>query len=204
MIQKLTPEEVVKVLKGAPEQGIFDWKRDMSWEGDDKKSEVVKDIVAVANGTTASPGFVFYGVDARLPNPILGMSKSYDDASFQQLLLNKVDPPVEFLYYEVSHGPKVVGVVHIPPSRRRPHIIARDFGKVREGQLLIRRGSSTGAMTQSELLEIFYGASSPYLAAVLRHYGIEPLQTLAEVARMRELREQMEQIKRDMHEVVGF
>ncbi len=204
MIQKLTIDEIVEVLKNAPEQCIFDWKQDLSLGTDEKKGELVKDIVAVANATTTSPGFVFYGVNPQRPDPIVDISKSHDDASFQQMLANKVAPPVQFLYYEVCHGAKVVGVIHIPPSCRRPHIIAKNFGKLREGQLLIRCGSSTRGMNQNDLLEIFYGQSSPYLQGILRSYGVEAMQTQANVAMMREFSAQADQAKRDTEERFGF
>ena len=59
VVQKLTLDDVVRVLKQTPEQCVFDWKRDLSWDDDNKKSEIVKDIAAVANATTTSPGFIF-------------------------------------------------------------------------------------------------------------------------------------------------
>jgi hypothetical protein len=42
---------------------VFDWKRDFREPRDDKaKGELVKDLMAVANGTafTHGPGYVFY------------------------------------------------------------------------------------------------------------------------------------------------
>jgi predicted HTH transcriptional regulator len=202
MIQNLTLDEILNIIKIVPEQCIYDWKQDLSIENEDKKSELVKDIVAIANATTTFPGFVFYGVDPRRPDCIVGMGKSYDDASFQQMIANKVAPPVEFLYYEVCHGAKLVGVVHIPPSHKRPHIIAKDFGKLREGQILIRRGSSTKGINQSELFEIFYSQTSPYFQGILRKHGIEAMHINANVAFLRELRVQIDQTEREMEDMI--
>ena len=204
MIQKLTLDDVVAILGNTPEQCVFDWKRNISWDNDDRKSEIVKDIAAVANATTTSPGFIFYGVDPGRPDAIVWVSGSYDDAAVQQLLANKLDPPVDFVYYEVTHGPRVVGVVHIPPSMKRPHIVARDFGKLRQGQILVRSGSSTKGVSWRELFEMFYGEHSPYLAEVLRRHGIEAMQLQARAAWMRELREYERDIERDMHDLTGI
>lgn len=196
-IQELTLHEILKILKETPEQRLFDWKRNLSLESDDKKGELIKDIAAVANGTKSSPGYIFYGVDPRLPEPVVGMSSSYDDASFQQLVSRKVDPMVEFLYYEVSNEGKNIGVIHIPPSQRRPHFIKQDFGKLSEGQLVIRQGSSTRGMNGEDLLETFYGDTSPYFQNVLKKVGAEAMQKQAEVAQQRENRSQLE-LMRDL------
>ena len=162
MLRQLTVDEIVQVLKTTPEQRTFDWKSDLNLNTDSaKRSELVKDVVAIANATTTSPGFVFYGVDPRRPEPIVGISESFDDARFQQLLQGKVDPPVVFVYYEVSHGPHNIGVVHVPPSVLRPHIITVDFGVLRDGQIPIRRGSATEGIRFQDLLECFYGQTSP-------------------------------------------
>ena len=204
MIQKLTLDEILSVLRLTPEQCVFDWKQDLVIETGDKKAEILKDIVAIANATATSPGFVFCGVDPRRPDPVVGTSKSHDDAMFQQMFANKVNPPVVFLYYEATLGPKTVGVFHIPASRQRPHIVMKDFGRLREGQLLIRRGSSTGGMTQTDLFELFYGPTSPYLAGVLEKIGATAMQTQADTMKMRELREQQNSLIRDMEVISGL
>jgi predicted HTH transcriptional regulator len=191
MIQKLSPDDVLAALRHAPEQCIFDWKQDLLARTEEAKGEVLKDIVAVANATTTSPGFLFYGVDPRRPDPVVGMSKSYDDASFQQMFAEKVTPPVGFLYYEVALGAKAVGVFHIPASQNRPHIVTKSFGKLREGQILIRRGSSTAGINRNELFAMFYGEDSPYFRQILNKIGFAALQEQVEVAKMREYREQM-------------
>lgn len=204
MVQKLTLDDVMAMLEKTPEQSVFDWKRDLSWDDDNKKSEIVKDIAAVANATTTSAGFIFYGLDAGQPQPIVGMASTYDDAAFQQLLQNKLDPRVDFLYYEFSHGPRTVGVVHIPPSLKRPHIVMRDFGKLRQGQILIRQGSSTRGMSRNELFEIFYGPSSPYWPVVLDQYGLATRSREATIALMRELRKDEDRAIRDMEDIAGL
>ena len=71
-------------------------------------------------------------------------------------------------YYEVSAGARLVGVLQVAPTRRRPHIIAVDLGKVRRGQIVIRRGSSTDGVTIADLQEFFYGETSGYFPAILQ------------------------------------
>jgi len=173
MIKKLAIDEILLILKNNPEQLIFDWKRDLNWGKEDvTKSEKVKDIVAIANTVTEESGYIFYGVDPNQPDSIIGISRSYDDSRFQQLLRDKVSPRVEFIYYEVLKIDKRVGVIEVFGSSSKPHIIMKDYGKLREGQILIRRGSSTGGIQFDDLLEIFLGSNSPYLRAALQNMGI--------------------------------
>jgi predicted HTH transcriptional regulator len=139
MITQITIDEVKKLIKTSPEQAIFDWKSDFALPNDDdKRGELIKDISAIANAITTSYGFIIYGVDPRRSDPILGISARYDDAKIQQLIKGKIEPPVKFLYYEVTAGPRAVGVLQIIPTRSRPHIIRADIGKVRKGQIVIR------------------------------------------------------------------
>jgi predicted HTH transcriptional regulator len=204
MINMLTIDEILKMLKSVPEQAAFDWKTDFIQPTDDeKRGEIIKDISAIANASPLSYGLLFYGVDPRKPDPLIGISRSYDDAKLQQLVAGKIEPSVEFLYYEVSAGPKVVAVIQVAPTRRRPHIISVDLGKVRRGQIVIRRGSSTDGVTLKDLIEFFYGKTSGYFPAVIQRLQANTQEQLADVAMMRELREQANQSLRDMEIALG-
>ena len=78
-------------------------------------------------------------------------------------------PAVEFTYYEVAAKSKVISVIHVNPTRKRPHIISTDIGKVRNGQIPIRRGSSTDGADIDDLKEMFYGETNGYFSEVLEH-----------------------------------
>ena len=206
MIEKLTIEKIIDIVRVRPEQGIFDWKRDLKFSNEDEKSEVIKDIVAIANATFDKPGFIFYGIDPNREDPILGISMRLDDANLQQLLKDKVSPGVKFLYYEAirPNDQKRIGVIYIPPSHARPHIMVVNFGKLRDGQIIIRRGSSTSGIRFQDLSECFYGATSPYIKKVLQQYGALANQKMADIAYMRELREQERQINREIEFLTGL
>jgi predicted HTH transcriptional regulator len=174
MISTLTVDEILALLKKTPEQAGFDWKRDFGHPvDDDSRGEVIKDICAVANASALSYGFIIYGVDPRRSDPVVGVSKPYDDAKLQQLLQGKVDPQPSFLYYEVSAGPKTIAVIQIAPSKKRPFIIRVDLGKIRKGQIVIRRGSSTDGVTLTDLADFFYGRNSQYFANVRHQMGLD-------------------------------
>lgn len=204
MIRTLTIDELLSLVKSTPEQAVFDWKADFVVPNDnDKRGEIVKDVAAIANACSTSYGFIVYGVDPRRQDPVLGISQSYDDANLQQLIAGKIDPLPEFLYYEVSAGAKTLGVLQVKPTRKRPHIISVDLGKVRKGQILVRRGSSTDGATMKDLFEYFYGQSSGYFPSVVQQLQASAQQTAADAAYLRELREGADQALRDMEVISG-
>lgn len=205
MISALNIDEIISLVKSTPEQIAFDWKSDFIPPKDnEKRGEIIKDIVAIANASPLSYGFIVYGVDRRRPDPIVGTTFHYDDSKLQQLLKNKVEPLPEFLYYEVSNGTKTVSVIQVSPSKKRPFIISVDIGKIKAGQIPIRRGSSTGGVKLSDLFEFFYGNTSGYFPGVIQRLQIDIQQQNALNTYLQELRRGAEQAERDMRDILGF
>lgn len=204
MMNTLTIDGVIELAAKTPEQAVFDWKRDFVVPSDDKKKgEFIKDLAAVANACALSYGYILYGVSPGSPDPIVGITQTYDDAKLQQLANGKIEPLPEFLYYEISTGPKLVGVLQVKPTRRRPHIIRVDLGKVRKGQIPIRRGSSTDGITMADLLEFFYGQTSGYLRGFLERLQAPARHMEAQAADLRESRAWAEQAERDIEIITG-
>ena len=205
MITALTIDEILHFLAKTPEQAVFDWKQDfVSPTDDDARGELIKDIAAIANASALSYGFIFYGVDPRRPDPLIGITGSYDDSRIQQLLKGKVEPLPSFLYYEVSAGPKTVAVIQVAPSKRRPFIIRVDIGRLRKGQIVIRRGSSTDGVTLEDLVEFFYGTNSAYFANVRNSLGLDVQRQQAQNEYLAELRRGDERAEDDIWQAAGF
>jgi predicted HTH transcriptional regulator len=190
MIRKLSLDEVLELIKQKPEQNIFDWKTDFFIpNNDEKKGEIIKDVTAIANAITLSPGFIVYGVNPNQSDPIIGITNSFDDANLQQLFQGKVNPPIEFIYYEISFGPKTIGVIQITPTQKRPHIISINIGKARDGQIPIRRGSSTDGVKIEDLIEMFYGETSLYFQSVIQKQQLDIQQQQIDLEKYKELKE---------------
>jgi hypothetical protein len=156
----MTPEKLLRMINSQPEHWKQDCKSRLDLDTGYHKAELVKDVVAIANSPGDEPGYIFYGVDLSAAEPIVGLHRSYDDATLQQIVSGKLERPVSFLYYEVPVGEAQVGVIAIPPSRRRPHILRVTYEHLREGQIPIRRGSSTTWAGYEDLQEMTLGAST--------------------------------------------
>ncbi len=97
----------------------------------------------------------------------------------------------------------MLGVRQVKPTRQRPHIIAVDLGRVRKGQILVRRGSSTDGVNMKDLFEFVYGESSGYFPGVVQKSQARAQEKMAATAYLRELRQQQNQALRDMEVVTG-
>lgn len=156
MLKKLQMAEIRSFGQSRPEQIIIDFKSHFEWpKGEGSKGELIKDIVSIANSCRNEGGYIFFGIDEKLNDPVVGLKGNFDDASFQQLLMDKTTPSVAFQYYEIFENLKRVGVIFVYPIQKRPLIIKKNIGKLRDGQILMRGGSSTRGITTEELEEMF-------------------------------------------------
>ena len=204
-MQTLTADELLDLIKNAPEKSIHDWKQDFTLPNDDeKKGEFLKDLAAMANTCDTSYGYIIYGVNRSKPDPIIGISNNYDDAKLQQLVKGKINPLPNFLYYEISIGAKKIGVLQISPNRQRPHIISVNMGKVREGQILLRRGTCTEGANLNDLFEFFYGQNSSYFANVIKNTELAIQKQMADIELGRYYQEQADNALKDMEMITGI
>lgn len=122
---------------------------------DTSKSELLKDILAIANAPRDGVGHILVGFEERRPSPAepVGISVSLDDASLQQFVNSKVNPKLTFRYEEHTYQGKTVGVFTIP-KQRRPFFLAQAYGKLKSNVVYVRRGSSTDEATPLEVIEM--------------------------------------------------
>lgn len=208
VIQKLSVEDIKRVLASTPEQHVFDWKRTFEPPRDEQaKGEFVKDLMAVANGVAFSPrsvGYVFYGVNPAAPDPVVGIKASWDDADAQALAKSVLAPVPEFLYYEIEAGKgRSLGVLHVA-WRGGFFVVSRDIGKLREGQSMIRQGSKTRGVTQQDQLRLYLTPGYGYAEQLLARHGVVAQLMNAQTAQLQQLESSAQRIRRDMDELGGL
>jgi hypothetical protein len=111
----------------------------------------------MANGLLQGEGRVIYGVkDHRTHREVLGISRSWDDATFIEWLGNAVEPPVNASYSEVlwEQG-KRIGVFQISVHPDGPHLAVRTTGKLHKGQVWQRIGTQNRVALHRELRSLF-------------------------------------------------
>lgn len=107
---------------------------------DHEKSELLKDIMAMANAYRSGPGYILIGFKDLTPHPaeVVGIAASdhIDDAALQQFVRSKIDPLLEFQYEERLFDGKHVAVITIP-KQARPFAPKQDFGKLKKNVALV-------------------------------------------------------------------
>ena len=119
---------------------------------DEDKSEMLKDILAIANAWRDGPGYILLGFREHRPHPaiVVGISESFDDAKIQQFVHGKVNPKLTFKYEEHLYQGKSVAIITIP-KQKRAFYLAHAFGKLKSNVVYVRRGSSTDEATPPEV-----------------------------------------------------
>lgn len=134
---------------------------------ENKKSELLKDMLAMANSWRDGPGYILLGVrEARggLPEVVgIPAEDMHDDAHFQQFIAVRVNAPLAFSYACRPYRGAVIGVISVPAKQQRPFYAKERFGGVEAGVVYVRRGSSTVVARPEEVATM--GVSNLQLAA---------------------------------------
>ncbi len=155
MIKNYSKAEIIEFLTNYPEQAKFDWKKDINISNDHKKSELVKDVIAIANAHGTSDGIIIYGVDPKSDDPIIGINVTLDDATIQQIVNSKINKPIDFLYLEQDIDGHQIGIIKIIKNQKRPFIVKRNYGILKHGTIPIRKGSSTDFAFDEDLEKMY-------------------------------------------------
>jgi predicted HTH transcriptional regulator len=118
---------------------------------DGGKAEFIKDVSAMANSAGEEVGHIILGVtDAE--RTVVGVDRGLlEEERLQQIVAEYIDPPFALSFTMRSLLGQSVGVISVPLSRQKPHLINRDIGKLRQGTCYVRRGSITALARSSDI-----------------------------------------------------
>lgn len=119
---------------------------------DDSKSELLKDIIAFANSWRETTAYIVIGV-RDTPRGIVGLNRDLDDSRIQQFINNKMNKPIRFEYRSLEYRGKTLGLYSIP-VQERPFHAERNFGKVVNEVVYVRRGSATAIAKPEEIAKM--------------------------------------------------
>jgi len=121
---------------------------------DEAKSELLKDILAMANSHRDGVAYILIGFKENPPHPAeaVGLSAegSIDDSRIQQFVNEKLETKIEFKYEERMFGARHIAVISIP-KQPRPFYLKKRFANLLADTVYIRRGSSTGVASPKEV-----------------------------------------------------
>lgn len=150
--------ELLERLLHEDESATLDFKQaqyPFEKASDRQKSELLKDILAFANAWRRTDAYILIGVQEVQGgrSKILGVAEHLPEASLQQFVNKKTNRPISFSYEAVLAEGKQIGVICVA-NQERPVYLLKDFGKLREREVYIRRGSSTDVASPDEIARI--------------------------------------------------
>lgn len=120
----------------------------------EQKSELLKDILAMANGSRDGTAHILLGFKEDPPNPpiVVGLPDegAIDDSRLQEFINSKTNTKLDFRYEERVFEGKRVGVISIP-KQRRPFYLPKAHPGLEPNVVYVRRGSSTGRASPDEI-----------------------------------------------------
>lgn len=149
-------DEILNKLRYRSEGDDLDFKQAQYHfiDGNDiTKSEMLKDILAMANAWREGTGYIVLGFKDQRPHPaeVTGITGHIDDAQLQQFVNSKVKPKLTFRYEEHLYDGKTVGLISVP-KQKRPFFLSNAYGKLKSNVVYVRRGSSTDEAEPTEAI----------------------------------------------------
>src|SRR5262249_2904436 len=116
------------------------------------KSELLKDILAFANGWRHAEAYILIGVEEVKGDRsiVVGITNHIPDNDLQQFVNSKTNRPVMFSYQGFLFEGKQIGVIAIP-QQDRPIYLLKDFGQLRKHVVYYRQGTTTAIASPDDV-----------------------------------------------------
>lgn len=132
---------------------------------DEEKSELLKDILGFANAWRRSDAYILIGVEEVRGgrSKVIGITNHLDDHALQQFVNCRTNRPIHFSYEALGIASKQVGIIRIE-QQTRPIYLQKGYGKLKQEEVYVRRGSSTNHQKPASLEEIAQMGSAAHSA----------------------------------------
>jgi hypothetical protein len=141
------------IAKPPKEEGVLPADAKRAYEA--KKSELLKDVLAMANAWRDGSGYIVIGAREGKGGPaeVIGLPDNalFDDAVIQQFIGSKLAHALQFTYAVIDYQGKKVGLITIPKQNGRPFYAKEGYGVVQAEVVYVRRGSSTATADPTEI-----------------------------------------------------
>lgn len=119
------------------------------------KSEFIKDILCIANAP-GNDGYILLGVKRAGGKPpvVVGISNHHDSSDMEEIVNGVIEGPIQFEYYPVKYGGKDCALIHIPPSKAKPHWPKKNYGILKMHVIYTRRASGNRLASIQEIRDM--------------------------------------------------
>ena len=116
--------------------------------------ELLKDILAMANSNYPGKKYIILGVKDKIgeERAISGIlpEQIVDAASYQQFILNNIEPDVDFDLHYFDYQNKKLAVIEIEDTSNKPYFIKKKYKDLNQGLCLIRKGSTNSIASRAD------------------------------------------------------
>jgi hypothetical protein len=150
------------LIQNEAESPLLDFKQQEYVLGNPSKHELLKDISAMANVSSAEDKFIVIGVIEKDGSAIglNSLTEITDDSKYQQYVRDYIEPEINFEYKKMSINGYDLAYFRIFNNEDRPYLFKKDVKDsqkiiYRAGDGFIRRGSSTTKLVRSHFDQIY-------------------------------------------------
>lgn len=178
MVQSDT-EVIKRFIDNKQENEYVDFKL-KTYGKDLANSELVKDVVAFANGEAKGDKYIIFGV-ADETKEIVGIpdTEKFEPSVLENSLDGRVEPRVKIECGEIQIDGKRVAYIKIPEKNDNPpYIIKKAGGKnqsIREGDILVRIGTSNRKANREDLDRMYRGSKKMSIKMYDRMFHVGPI-----------------------------
>jgi hypothetical protein len=115
---------------------------------------LLKDLISMANAKTINERYIIVGVKHKASGEreVLGIKNDFiDDATYQQIVNQNIEPELNFLYYPYEFKGKKIGVFKIFNCTNPPYMMKKANGTLKMGDSFIRKGSHQTRLTRKDI-----------------------------------------------------
>lgn len=156
-MKKLEKCKLKELIYNEEESSYIDFKAKQYSK--DKNEELIKDIMSMANSDINIDKFIVIGVKfkAGQKNEFIGINDDiHDDADYQQLISNNIEPTIKFSYLSDEIDGKKVAYFYIYSNNiDKPYMMKKDNNKLKIGDAFKRVGSSQRKLTRRDYDNIY-------------------------------------------------
>lgn len=125
----------------------------------EKYQDLIKDIMSMANAPVEGKRYIIVGVkekpDGTKEYFSIPREEIVDQATYQQIVRENVEPNIQFSYYSVEIDGDIFGVFEIANCNNPPYMMKKDYkANLKKGECFVRKGSQQERMIRRDLDEI--------------------------------------------------
>lgn len=126
---------------------------------------LIKDVMSMANANTTGIKRIIIGVKHKFgkEREIIGLDSLTDQAVFENIIQDNIEPNINFRYYPYNYKGKLLGIIEINNNFDKPYMTKKQRGSLKEHETWIRKGSRQSIATRDDVIAMIESRKSSNL-----------------------------------------